>query len=138
MTRLIGPRLVRAGPVEQNVLQLLSGVKAGVIGQPGLRLTTFSAVYAEDLAHLMMLAVEKGTPLPKDGGPHVFGGDGVPRSDEVSLTSTPGAARIRCETSTSGRARRKAGMPGARSTAASDRSGGAWENQSRASRESQA
>jgi nucleoside-diphosphate-sugar epimerase len=71
------------GPGEQDVLQLLRGVRAGIIGQPGLTLTTFSAVYVDDLAEGLLRAADKGRPLPRGEAGHVLAGGGAPRDAKV-------------------------------------------------------
>jgi nucleoside-diphosphate-sugar epimerase len=75
---IVRPPLVY-GPRDTDVLQMIKSAHAGVIAQPGLgRPAWLSAIHALDLVQGIILAGERGTPLPGGDDEHVLAGHGAP------------------------------------------------------------
>lgn len=77
---IVRPPLVY-GPRDTDVLQMIKSAKAGLIAQPGLgRPAWLSAIHALDLVDGIILAGERGNPLPgrRPVAEHVLAGAGAP------------------------------------------------------------
>lgn len=76
---IVRPPLVY-GPRDTDVLQMIKSAGAGLIAQPGLgRPAWLSAIHALDLVDGIILAGERGAPLPREGvDDHVLAGLGAP------------------------------------------------------------
>ena len=73
---IVRPPLVY-GPRDEDVLQMIKSSAMGVVAQPGLRPTWMSAIHGRDLARAIVLAGERGEPVPHDPeAAHVHKGDG--------------------------------------------------------------
>jgi nucleoside-diphosphate-sugar epimerase len=66
------------GPRDQDVLLMIKSANARLVAQPGLRPTPLSVIHCHDLVRGLILAAEKGRPLPASGGEHVLAGGGAP------------------------------------------------------------
>jgi nucleoside-diphosphate-sugar epimerase len=75
---IVRPPLVY-GPRDLDVLQMIKSANAGLIAQPGLgRPASLSAIHALDLIDGIILAGERGAPLPRGDEEHVLADRGAP------------------------------------------------------------
>jgi len=71
------------GPRDKDVLQMFKAAKLRLIGQPGMSRPPVSLIHALDLVSGILLAADKGEPLPRDTDDHVLARGGW-RADEVA------------------------------------------------------
>lgn len=82
------------GPRDADVLQMIRSAKFGLIAQPGLRSTWMSFVHAADLVEGIVLAGERGRPIPPGDEPHALGDGGCPDDHVPEDPSHPAGAGI--------------------------------------------
>lgn len=91
---IVRPPLVY-GPRDTDVLQMIKSAGAGLIAQPGLgRPAWLSAIHALDLVDGIILAGERGTPLPQGPGDHVLAGHGAPHDHVPDAPDHPAGQGI--------------------------------------------
>jgi len=78
---IVRPPLVY-GPRDQDVLQMIQSANWRIVARPGFKDTWMSAIHPHDLVRGIVLAAEKGKPLPKTANDHVLSGGG----DENDVT----------------------------------------------------
>lgn len=80
------------GPRDKDVLQMFKAAKLRLIGQPGMGRPPVSVIHALDLVSGILLAADKGEPLPGDTEDHVLAKGGW-RPDELASDPTHPAGR---------------------------------------------
>jgi nucleoside-diphosphate-sugar epimerase len=99
---IVRPPLVY-GPRDTEVLQMIKSAAMGVVARAGFRDAPISAIHARDLVRGIVLAAEKGRPLPGTGeasaaarGPeqHVLAGGGLAKEVPAESPSHPAGQGI--------------------------------------------
>ncbi|HCP45412.1 MAG TPA: hypothetical protein DIU15_05190 [Deltaproteobacteria bacterium] len=85
---IVRPPLVY-GPRDQDVLQMIQSANWRIVARPGFSDTWMSAIHPHDLVRGIVLAAEKGRPLPSHAEDHVLGGGGDDNNIAAKEPSDP-------------------------------------------------
>jgi len=69
------------GPRDTNFLKVIRMARRGLVVELGFKRAWFSAIHSHDLVRGIVLAGERGRPIPTDSPGHALGGGGLARED---------------------------------------------------------